>query len=120
MLKGFENPLICSNFCKAISLKDKKIFYYFLFIWRQLYDNRLFFGYEGKTSGIKNFLFDDFVSFYEITIPPTKLLENFNKIVFPLFSTIIKNRQENANLTQLRDFLLPLLMNGQVSVNNVI
>jgi len=116
MLKGFENPLICSNFCKAISLEDKKYFYYFIFIWKQLYDNGLFFGYEGKTSGIKNFLFDDFVNFYEIAIPPTKLLEKFNKIVSPLFSTIIKNRQENTNLAHLRDFLLPLLMNGQVAV----
>jgi type I restriction enzyme S subunit len=118
MLKGFETPLICSNFCKAISLKDRKYFYYFIFIWKQLYDNGLFFGYEGKTSGIKNFLFDDFVSFYKIAVPSTSILNKFNKIVSPIFSTIIKNRQENACLAQLRDFLLPLLMNGQVKVKN--
>ena len=120
MLKGFENPLICSNFCKAISLKDKKIFYYFLFVWKQLYNNGLFFGYEGKTSGIKNFLFDDFVSSYEIVVPPTELLEKFNKTVSPLFAAIIKNRQESASLAQLRDFLLPLLMNGQVTLKSKI
>ena len=117
MLKGFENPLICSNFCKAISLKNKGLFYYFVFIWRQLYDNGLFFGYEGKTSGIKNFLFDDFVSFFEIVIPPTQILKKFNKTVSSIFEQIIKNRQENAELAQLRDFLLPLLMNGQVTVS---
>ena len=116
MLKGFENPLICSNFCKAISLKDKVLFYYFIFVWRQLYDNGLFFGYEGKTSGIKNFLFDDFVNSYEVAIPPTELLEKFNKTVSPIFEQIIKNRQENTELARLRDFLLPLLMNGQVTV----
>ncbi|MCL2683154.1 MAG: restriction endonuclease subunit S [Bacteroidales bacterium] len=119
MLKSFENPLICSNFCKAISLKDKKHFYYFIFVWKQLYDNGVFFGYEGKTSGIKNFLFDNFVDSYEITVPPTKILEKFNKTVSPLFSTIIKNKQESANLAQLRDFLLPLLMNGQVKAKIV-
>jgi len=114
MLEGFEYPLICSNFCKAISLENKIIFYYFIFTWKQLYDNGLFFGYEGKTTGIKNFLFDDFVNSYEIFIPPKPLLQKFNNIVSPFFSTIIKNQQENAELSNLRDFLLPLLMNGQV------
>ncbi|MCL2246442.1 MAG: restriction endonuclease subunit S [Lentimicrobiaceae bacterium] len=117
ILKGFDTPLICSNFCKSVSLKDKNIFYYFMFVWKQLYDNGLFFGYEGKTSGIKNFLFDDFVSSYEISVPTTKILEKFNKTVSPLFSTIIKNKQESSNLAQLRDFLLPLLMNGQITIS---
>ena len=116
MLKGFENPLICSNFCKAISLKDKNLFYYFTFVWKQLYNNGLFFGYEGKTSGIKNFLFEYFVNFYEVYIPPKQILKKFNKTVSPIFEQIIKNRQESVNLAQLRDFLLPLLMNGQIIV----
>jgi len=116
ILKGFENPLICSNFCKVISLKDQNLFYYFIFAWKQLYENGLFFGYEGKTSGIKNFLFDDFVNFYKIVIPPTPILQKFNKIVSPLFSAIIKNQQENSCLAQQRDFLLPLLMGGEVGV----
>ena len=116
ILKGFENPLICSNFCKAISLKDKNLFYYFTFVWKQLYDNGLFFGYEGKTSGIKNFLFEYFVNFYEVYIPPKQILKKFNKTVSPIFEQIIKNRQESVNLAQLRDFLLPLLMNGQIIV----
>jgi len=118
MLKGFENPLICSNFCKAITLENKNLFYYFIFTWKQLYDNGLFFGYEGKTSGIKNFLFDNFVSFYKIAVPTIPILQKFNKTVSPIFSEIIERRKESAYLAQLRDFLLPLLMNGQVKVKN--
>jgi len=53
---------------------------------------------------------------FEITIPPTPILQKFNKTISPLFSAIIKNRQENACLAQLRDFLLPLLMGGEVRV----
>jgi hypothetical protein len=30
---------------------------------------------------------------------------------------MIKNRKESAGLARLRDWLLPMLMNGQVSVN---
>ena len=52
----------------------------------------------------------------EIYIPPTNIINIVDKIVSPLFSSIIKNRQESAHLAQLRDFLLPLLMNGQVKM----
>jgi len=53
---------------------------------------------------------------FEIIVPSTPILQKFNKIVSPLFSTIIKNRQENICLAQQRDFLLPLLMGGEVGV----
>lgn len=33
-----------------------------------------------------------------------------------ILKKVIKNKQENAELTKLRNFLLPLLMNGQVSL----
>ena len=118
LLKGFGSPLICSNFCKAISLKEKNLFFYFFFSWKQLYDNGLFFGYEGKTTGIKNFLFDDFVKSYEVLIPPLPILQKFQKTVSPIFEQINKNRQESTLLASLHDWLLPKLMNGQVSAKN--
>lgn len=116
VLERFDLPLICSNFCKAISLKDTSYFYQFAFMWSDIYKNNILFGWEGKTSGIKNLLFDNFVNGYFECFPPKEIAENFFKI-------IDKNHQEqqlllkqNHQLTQLRDFLLPMLMNGQVSV----
>jgi type I restriction enzyme S subunit len=53
-----------------------------------------------------------------VFIPPTQILQEFNKIVLPIFSAINRNRQESNVLAQLRDFLLPLLLNGQVKVKN--
>jgi type I restriction enzyme S subunit len=53
---------------------------------------------------------------FEIAVPPTQTIEIFNKIVSPIFKQIVKNRQQSTNLAQLRDFLLPLLMNGQVKI----
>ncbi len=52
----------------------------------------------------------------EIHIPPPKIIMQVDKAVSPLFSAIIKNRQENICLAQQRDFLLPLLMGGEVGV----
>lgn len=113
-LKRFENPLICSNFCKAISLKNEKYIYNFAFLWNMLYDNQVFFGYEGKTSGIKNFLFDSFVNSYWSVIPKEDIVFKF----FSIMQEIEKKKQkllvENQHLTSLRDWLLPMLMNGQV------
>jgi len=49
----------------------------------------------------------------------TEYLLLFQKIISPIFTNIINNRKENAYLAKIRDFLLPLLMNGQVSVKNI-
>lgn len=40
----------------------------------------------------------------------------FQEIVEPMFAKIIANRQQSQNLAHLRDWLLPMLMNGQVKV----
>lgn len=45
------------------------------------------------------------------------LLDDFEEKTKHLHKTILNNQQQNKELTQLRDWLLPLLMNGQVSVD---
>jgi len=45
-----------------------------------------------------------------------KLFERFNKIVNPMLEKIVSNLLENQTLSSLRDWLLPMLMNGQVKV----
>jgi len=115
-IKRFDNPLICSNFCKPISIKNKKLLYNFAYYWNSLYDNGVFFGYEGKTSGIKNLLLDSFLSSYYTVIPEEKIVNQF----YDIMETIQEKKQialaENQQLASLRDWLLPMLMNGQVKV----
>lgn len=113
-LERFENPLICSNFCKAISLKDEKYIYNFAFLWNMLYDNKVFFGYEGKTSGIKNFLFDSFINSYWSIIPKKDIVLRFYSLMKGIENKKQKLLAENQRLASLRDWLLPMLMNGQV------
>ncbi len=36
----------------------------------------------------------------------------------PILKTIVSNNQQNLELTKLRDWLLPMLMNGQVTVTS--
>ena len=51
-----------------------------------------------------------------LVIPDEPTLDAYTKLTSPLFSQIKNNQQQNQELTQLRDWLLPMLMNGQVTV----
>lgn len=115
-LQRFPNPLICSNFCKALTLKEEKYLYNFVYQWNRLYDNGVLFGWEGKTSGIKNLLFESFVTNHKEVYPKSELVEKFYDFVKPLHSLKQKNLIQNQQLSELRDWLLPMLMNGQVTV----
>lgn len=54
-----------------------------------------------------------------ISIPPKGLIENLDQKLEPIFTKIIINQKQNQELAQLRDWLLPMLMNGQVKVGAV-
>ena len=51
-----------------------------------------------------------------IIIPINNVLELYYKIANPIFDKIMTLAFENKHLIELRDFLLPMLMNGQVTV----
>lgn len=44
------------------------------------------------------------------------IVEQYSEIVKPIYEAVHKNNNQNQELTQLRDWLLPMLMNGQVKV----
>lgn len=115
-LQRFDEEIITSNFCRAFSTKASYQQYWFYILWQSLYDAGVLFGYEGKTTGIKNFLFDIFCAQYKIVIPNDKVIQSFHIIVKPIFEKIQKYNIENEELTKLRDWLLPMLMNGQARV----
>ena len=52
----------------------------------------------------------------KIPLPDSKVVEQFSNSVEPVFKRQDLLEQENHHLTQLRDWLLPMLMNGQVTV----
>lgn len=52
-----------------------------------------------------------------IVLPPKKLTEDLDEIIAPVFEKKVSNEIENHKLAELRDWLLPMLMNGQVSIS---
>ena len=49
-----------------------------------------------------------------VSLPPQNLLLKFNSIIDNLLEQMKNVQRQNQELTQLRDWLLPMLMNGQV------
>lgn len=68
-----------------------------------------------KGTGLKH-LQKDLLRNKEIYIPSIKEIEAFNLISKPYFDKISDNYRENEHLIQIRNYLLPLLMNGQISI----
>ena len=108
--------ITCSNFCHAFSFKDYRESAYFFYIWKMFYDNGIMFNYEGKTSGIKNFMTETFLANKWVKAPKDLIYKFFDTIK-SVYSKIDANITESNDLIKLRDSLLPLLMNGQVSIN---
>lgn len=52
-----------------------------------------------------------------IVIPPLEMAWELEKKIAPIIEKKISNEVENQQLAELRDWLLPMLMNGQVKVN---
>jgi type I restriction enzyme S subunit len=50
-------------------------------------------------------------------IPSKKTMDLFSEFVHPMIDQILSKKRENQKLTELRDWLLPMLMNGQVKVS---
>ena len=57
------------------------------------------------------------ISFIEIPYPHSSVLHEYNKVASFIVEMIERNISENEILTKQRDELLPLLMNGQATVN---
>ena len=52
-------------------------------------------------------------------VPSEKCAFNSHKLMNPIFDKLRKNKEETLKLVELRDWLLPMLMNGQVTVTAV-
>ena len=71
-----------------------------------------------KGQSIQEFASLERISSIQIEIPNINVVNKFNMIVNPIFKELISNTNQIEQLTKQRNELLPLLMNGQVSLNS--
>jgi len=60
----------------------------------------------------------DGVNWCKIPLPPTEILNKYSELRAGLDKKLTLAIKENKKLTELRDWLLPMLMNGQVTVKS--
>jgi type I restriction enzyme S subunit len=97
----------------ALNSKDNCIAYLFgvMVNLKQIFDRR---NVDGTTFG--SITKDDLFSL-KVIKPEKSILKQYHSIINPAFEKQNKLELENIKLTELRDWLLPMLMNGQIKVN---
>ena len=70
---------------------------------------------QGNGSVFKN-LKTDILKSWNMIVPDTETMKNFNKILMPVFEKIKNNASQIQTLTKTRDTLLPKLMSGKIRV----
>lgn len=98
----------------ALNSKDgfDGFLFYVMKYFKQVFDRR---NSEGTTFGsiTKNDLHS-----LKLAYPPKELLERYDNIVSKYNEMIFIRSMENQKLEELRDWLLPMLMNGQISIRD--
>ncbi|WP_456025956.1 restriction endonuclease subunit S [Pseudomonas capeferrum] len=95
----------------ALNSKDgfDGFLFYVMQYFKTVFDRR---NSEGTTFGSIN---KDDLHSLPLAYPPTELLTEYDKVVTRYNQMVFTRSMENQHLTRLRDWLLPMLMNGQVT-----
>lgn len=99
ILSRYSKPLICSNFCKAITATGIQPEYLFNY-WLYLYNKDAMFPYENGTTGIKNLDFNSFIQEQDISIPDIKTQQKIVSILSSIDEKIETNKRINENLEE--------------------
>lgn len=106
-------PMAMNQSCYALRAKGGISHTFLFFLVKELIHHL-----EVKASGsVFNSIVSNDIELTSLALPKDiKVIENFASIAEPIFSKIETLTRENKQLSSLRDWLLPMLMNGQVTV----
>ena len=120
LLKYFNAPVIAASFCKQIRFRRELVSPYFMKYFMKLYyDYDLVGIYQIQSTGISNYQFESFLKYQTIILPPDELQKKFEDIVKPIIEISDSISLANIELRRTRDLLLPRLISGKLSVENL-
>ena len=116
---SFEIPMTLGNNVIMIDSKETKVNYnyYLYYFFLSAEGQYLIDGITGGSAQPK-FNKTDFKNSL-IKLPSKEDILEFNDKIIPMYDIIEKNIKENDILEQLRDTLLPKLMNGEIDLDKV-
>lgn len=78
ILLDLESPVLCTNFCRVVRLKESQYAEYIYNYILLLYSRGYFFNLENNTTGIKNLIFKSFMHSIKVPVPKDRrLIDNF-------------------------------------------
>lgn len=108
----FEGDIVTSHHVTTIQVKKDNIKYFLHRLFNTDYFHKYAAGFTNGTN-ILGLIFSG-IEKYRLEIPDDAVLEKFADLILDIEMKKSKIIKENQELISLRDFLLPLLMNGQV------
>ncbi|EJL6955946.1 restriction endonuclease subunit S [Vibrio cholerae] len=106
-------PMAMNQSCYALKPKNGISFSFLFYLTKELIHHL-----EVKASGsVFNSIVSNDIEFTNLALPDDKtIIERFAEMAEPIFKRIEIATLENKQLSSQRDWLLPMLMNGQVTV----
>lgn len=112
----FDSDIVSSHHVTTIGVKNDALKYYLNTLFNTDFFHRYISGYATGTN-ILGLNFDGVLS-YKTAIPHDDLLEKYKSIILKVEKQKSETIKENQKLKELRDWLLPMLMTGQVKVKD--
>lgn len=110
LLESDVNDIIYCGFIIRCKPKNKEQRYYLTYSLKLLEGSN-----ATKTGGsILQNVSQETLKQISVCIPPNEIVKKYNESINDIFRKMQNVIEENRELTSLRDFLLPMLMNGQV------
>ncbi|BDC85713.1 MULTISPECIES: restriction endonuclease subunit S [Aeromonas] len=106
-------PMAMNQSCYALKAKNGISYTFLFFLTKELIHHL-----EVKSSGsVFNSIVSSDIEYTNLALPSERtVIEEFSALAEPIFEKIEASTKENRQLSVLRDWLLPMLMNGQVTV----
>ena len=114
MQELITNSILSTGFC-GLQCTEENFEYVASFIEHSYFETLKDTLAHGATQEAVN---NDDLSGIAFVVPPARILRLFHESTESMYSQISRNICENQELTQLRDWLLPMLMNGQAAVSD--
>lgn len=108
----FDGDIVTSHHVTTIQVKEDNMKYFLHRLFNTDYFHKYAAGFTNGTN-ILGLIFSG-IEKYKLEIPDVAVLDKFANLMLEIEMKKSKIIKENQELISLRDFLLPLLMNGQV------
>lgn len=109
---------ITRNTCFTLSVKEKE-YLSFALICCNLKNTIKFAEKTSKGTTMPYATWENGLSEMDLLIPPIEIAKKFNISALPLIRKIQNSYFENKRLNNLKNYLLPKLMNGEIDVENI-